>query len=126
MDDKERRREAWESMTPRQRMLAEREKQQREIEAPGYNSAVASRAQKRMARIDAMPPELRAVVYEYNLEVVWEFLQHGVKKPSSIKHLIDTVLGADHKNGQARFRLNQGPNSKRNPAAEDDEYWEAT
>lgn len=107
------------------RRAAQVAKDSKSMEAPDYNGALVRRAQKRMARVDAMPPDLRAVVHEYNLEVVWEFLQHGVKKPSSIKHLIDTVTGADFKNGQSRFRLNQNPNAKRNPAAEEDEYYSA-
>lgn len=122
---KEQAREEWERMTPRQRLLRKRETAAAEIEDPAFNSAIVKRAQKRMARVDAMEPEMRAVVYDYNLEVVWEFINHGVKTPSSVRHLIDTVLGADFKNGQPRFKLNKSPNAKRNPAADDDEYWTA-
>lgn len=90
---------------------------------PGYNSGLAERAAKRMQRVDAMPPPLRAVVYEYGLEIVQQFLDVGVKTPSHIKLLIDTVLHADLPGGQPRFKINKGPNAKRNPAELEDEYW---
>jgi hypothetical protein len=124
-NDKEQRWEDWQKLTPRQRMLAQRKNDLKAIDAPGYNAALVKRAQKRMERVDAMPSYLRALVYEYNLEVVQVFIDHGVKH-TSIKYLIDTVLGADFKDGQPRFKLNRGPNAKRNPAAEEDEYWSAT
>lgn len=44
-----------------------------------------------MARVDAMPPELRALVYEHGLTVVDAFIQCGVTKASRIQHLIKTV-----------------------------------
>lgn len=93
---------------------------------PEHNKALAARAQKRMARVDSLAPDIRRVVYEYNLEVVQEFLNHGVKTAASIKHLIDTVVGADFPNGQNRFKLNSGPNTKRNPIndiADDDDHY---
>lgn len=123
-NDNEERLEAWQRMTPRERMLAKRERTIRRMAEPGYNGAIVKRAQKRMERVDAMPAHLRALVYEYNLEVIQEFINHGVKH-TSIKHLIDTTLGADFKNGQPRFKLNKSPNAKRNPASEEEEYWGA-
>lgn len=116
----------WDSLTPRQREETQRKKDREACNEPGYNKALVARAQKRMARVDAMSPELRRVVYEYNLEVVQEFLNHGVKTPKSIKHLIDTVTGADFVNGQPRFKLNRHPNAKRNEIdlADDDDYYE--
>jgi hypothetical protein len=107
------------------RRAAQIKKDSESIDEPGYNSGLAKRAAKRMARVDALPPEMRAVVYEYNLEVVQEFLNHGVSRPSAIKHLIDTVRAAPFGNGQPRFRLNSNSNAKRNPAAEAEEYWTA-
>ena len=92
---------------------------------PNHNSAIAERARKRLARVDAMPPDLRLVVYEYGLEIVQEFLNCGIKIPKTIRHLIDTVRHADYESGQARFKINKGPNAKRNPAEEDDEYYVA-
>ena len=46
----------------------------------------------RMARIDAMPKEIRELIHEYGLTVVQAFLDLGITKPSSIRHLIKTVL----------------------------------
>lgn len=116
----------WDSLTARQKEQLQREHDREACNVPGYNSALVRRAQKRMARVDAMPPELRQVVYEYNLEVVQEFLNHGVKTAKSIKHLIDTVTGADFATGAPRFKLNASPNTKRNSIDtndDDDEYY---
>lgn len=122
---KEQRRELWESLPAKQREKLEREKRLNEVESPNFNAALVNRAKKRMARVDAMPPDLRKVVYEYNLEVVQEFLNHGIRSAKSIKHLIDTVTGADLVNGQPRFKLNKSPKSKRNQIdlADDDDYY---
>jgi len=121
---KEQRAEEWQSMTPRERLIAQRRNDMVSLEKPDYNASLVKRAQKRMSRVDAMPADLRRVVYEYNLEIVQCFFDHGVKNAASIKYLIDTVL-ANPINGQNRFKLNQKPNSKSNPAAEEDEYWNA-
>jgi len=48
--------------------------------------------QKRMAEIDAQPPEIRALVHEFNWTVVKAFLDCGVTKPKHIRHLINRVL----------------------------------
>lgn len=117
-----------------------------------YNSAIANRARKRMQFLDSLWPEMRAVVHDYNLEVVREFLnmgirdtkkvraliegvqaggrdrlfqKHGVYEARKISHLIKTVLHLEHDNGTPRFKLNKGPNSKRNPIdveADDDDF----
>lgn len=87
----------------------------RQCEAPNFNASLVDRAMKRMARVDAMPPELRQIVYEHSLEVVQEFLNMGVTIPKRIKHLIDTVLANDFANGAPRFARNQAPEGRRNP-----------
>lgn len=94
-----------------------------DCEAPDHNAAMAERAAKRMARVDAMGPELRKVVYEYGLELVQEFLNCGVKIPSRIAHLIDTVRHEDFPNGQPRFKINKAPQAKQNPISQDDDYY---
>lgn len=96
-----------------QRREADIKRSAERSEAPGYNSALATRAAKRMQRVDAMPPEYRSLVHEFGLEIVHEFLAHGVKKPSSIKHLIETVRGT-YADGRPRFAVNQNAGSKRN------------
>jgi hypothetical protein len=98
-------------------------KAKQDIEDPKYNGATAERARKRMARVDEMSPDLRAIVYEHGLEVVQEFLNCGVKFPKTIKHLIDTVLHHDLPNGQRRFKINKGASAKPNPIYDDDDYF---
>lgn len=124
-ETKEQRAEFWASLSPKERVRLEREKRMAEIESPNFNHALVERAKKRMARVDSLPADIREVIYEYNLEVVQEFLNHGVRKAKSIKHLIDTVTGADFINGQPRFKLNKAPNAKRNEIdlADDDDYY---
>lgn len=82
---------------------------------PEFNSKLKHRAEKRMARVDSMPFELREIVYEYGLELVQPFLDHGVRRASSIRYLIDTVRCAEYPTGQVRFRFNTGPNRASNP-----------
>ena len=84
----------------------QREKDRRALDAPDFNASVVRRAQERMARVDAMPREVRELVYEFGLDVVQEFLNHHVTKPKSIRHLIATVLALDYDNGQRRFAKN--------------------
>lgn len=107
------------------RIDADIAKAARQAESPEFNAGIAERARKRMTRVDELPPDLRRCVYEYGLEIVQEFLSHRVTRAKSIAHLIDTVRGSDFKNGQPRFKLNKGPNTKRNPVelADDDEYY---
>jgi hypothetical protein len=45
----------------------------------------------RMARVDAMSPEIRACVHEYGLTIVDAMLDLGIKKAKHIRHLVDTV-----------------------------------
>lgn len=89
-----------------------------DCEKPEYNSGTAERAQKRMARVDAMAPETRELVYEFGLEVVQEFLNHGVRSARSIRHLIG-VARNEREDGMSFFRPNAGKNQKANPAAKD-------
>lgn len=86
-----------------------------QADAPEFNSALCERASKRMDRVDAFPPDIRAVIYEHGLEIVQEFWNHGVRKAKSIKHLIDTAQGNDFSTGQARFALNRSPKRASNP-----------
>lgn len=46
----------------------------------------------RMAKIDALPPDIRALVHEYGYSVVENFMACGVTKPRHIRHLVETVL----------------------------------
>ena len=45
--------------------------------------------------VDKLPPQLRALVHEFGFSVVKAFLDAGVTKPSSIRHLVHIAwLGA--------------------------------
>jgi len=57
-----------------------------------FESMVERKRRNRMARIDAMSPELRALVHEYGLNIVDVFLSYGVKKPARIRHAVETIL----------------------------------
>lgn len=46
----------------------------------------------RMARVDALSPELRALVHEYGYNIVDNFIRLGVPKPKHIRHLVEMVL----------------------------------
>ena len=50
------------------------------------------RRAKRMAVIDAMSPELRALVNDYGLAVVSALMEVGVTKPRRIRHVVETIL----------------------------------
>lgn len=77
-----------------------------DCENPNYNRGTKERAQKRMARIDALPRDVRELVYEFSLEVVQEFVNHGVKA-RSIRHLIG-VARNEREDGLNFFRPNVG------------------
>lgn len=50
-----------------------------------------ARRAKRMARIDAMPPDIRACVHDFGLTIVQAMLEAGVKKAKHIRHIVRTV-----------------------------------
>lgn len=87
----------------------------------GYNAKTAERARKRMARVDSMSPEWRRLVYDYGLELVQEFINHRVTAHSA-RHLIMACMN-ERPDGSNFFRPNVTVNAKRNPAADEDEYW---
>lgn len=53
---------------------------------------VKERVERRMAIIDALSPELRALVHQYGWNIVKNFMDNGVRGPRQIKHLIELVL----------------------------------
>lgn len=53
---------------------------------------VDRKRQARMAKVDAMPEGLRALVNEYGLSVVQSFLDLGVTKPRQIRHVVENIL----------------------------------
>jgi hypothetical protein len=58
-----------------------------------------SRVGRRMARIDALSPEIRQLVHEEGLTVVGAFLDLGVTAPRHIRHLISTVRCGSNNGG---------------------------
>lgn len=54
--------------------------------------AVDERRRKRMAAIDAMSPEMRALVHAYGYAVVHALMQAGVKQPRRIRHVVELIL----------------------------------
>lgn len=56
----------------------------------------------RMDRIDAMEPDLRALVHEHGLTMVQAFLDVGVKKANQIAHLIMVVTRGSTEVGDRR------------------------
>lgn len=71
------------------------------------------RAMARMARVDAMDPELREVVHDFGLTVVDAFLQQNIKSSRIIRHLIWQVLRGSrevgNRSGMERPRLQPWP-----------------
>lgn len=57
----------------------------------GISGAALERLRRSMERVDAMTPEMRALVHEYGLSIVDAFLDLGIKKPNQIRHIINTV-----------------------------------
>jgi hypothetical protein len=50
------------------------------------------RRRERMAKIDAMPVELRTLVHEYGYAIVSTCLDVGVNKPKHIRQVVETIL----------------------------------
>ncbi|TIO72143.1 hypothetical protein [Mesorhizobium sp.] len=57
-----------------------------------FQRAVERRRKKRMAKIDALSPELRSLVHEYGYHIVNQFMMNGVTSPRLIRHLVEIVL----------------------------------
>lgn len=57
-----------------------------------FEARVQENRRNRMARIDAMSPELRELVHAYGLAVVETCTALGVTKHRHIRHLVETVL----------------------------------
>jgi hypothetical protein len=79
----------------------------RDMMEPRHNASLRDRAVRRMERVDALPREIRALVYEYGLEIVNEYLQHKVTHAPNIAFLIKTVLSAERPHGVAVRKLFQ-------------------
>jgi len=92
-------------------------KARRDAAKPEYLVETGIRAQKRMARFDALPADVRAVANEYGLEIVEDFWNHGVRKGKSIAYLIDcarNVLRTPDGGTTQKYRPNVTANGKKN------------
>lgn len=59
---------------------------------PSDQDFIDGKRVSRMRKIDALPPEIRALVHAYGYSVVNNFMACGVTKPKHIRHLVETVL----------------------------------
>lgn len=73
------------------RQDAARKKPRVRMSEEQFSQNLAEKRRKRMDRIDAMSPEMRALVNEFGLTIVDAFIAHGVTKPHAIRHLVNTV-----------------------------------
>lgn len=60
--------------------------------SPEFQARLDARRRARMEIVDAMPPEMRALVHEYGLYVVLTLHRAGVKKVRIIRHVVEAVL----------------------------------
>ncbi len=62
------------------------------------------RVQARMAKVDAMPPPLRALVHDHGLTIIQAFLDHGITRPRTIRHIIQVVQRGSYEIGDRTDR----------------------
>jgi len=55
-------------------------------------TVIDAKRQSRMQKVDAMSPEMRAIVNDYGFCIVNNFNNLGVTKPNQIRHLVELVL----------------------------------
>lgn len=74
-----------------------------------------SRRRKRMERVDAMPPDIRACVHQYGLSIVDAFLDAGVKKARHIHHIVGRIRDGSYQSvtdGKAFGRITEGRDAR--------------
>lgn len=67
-------------------------KENKQFSQAEHQAYVDGKRIKRMATIDGMPADLRALVNDYGLNIVQQFLNFGIRNPKQIRHLVETVL----------------------------------
>lgn len=65
------------------------------------------RRQKRMARVDAMKPDVRACVHDFGLTIVDACLAHGVTTGRGIRHIVQTVRGGSYQSPRDGAPMNR-------------------
>lgn len=88
------RRAFFDRMPARQKREWELRQAWRDSLSPEHNAGLAARARKRMHRVDEMSPEMRAVVYDFGLEIVQVLIDHRLNSQKT-RWLIDYVLNAE-------------------------------
>lgn len=86
---KEERREFVDRLSAWQKKQYEKWNDWQSLSDPNYNSGTVRRAQRRMAIMDSFPKEVREIVHEYGLEIVFEFWSYGIKSANDIVILIE-------------------------------------
>jgi hypothetical protein len=59
---------------------------------PPPQEVVDAKRSARMAAIDALPPDVRALVHDYGYTVVYTLQSLGITKAKHIRHVVETVL----------------------------------
>lgn len=95
MADKAAKREWFESLTSREQKNWQKKKDWEAVLRPEHNAAMADRARKRMGRVDDLPAEIRRVVHEFGLEIVWEFWTYRVERAHAMRVLIRAAQAAE-------------------------------
>lgn len=94
-EEKDARRQWFEALSPAQKRAWQKQRDWENLLLPTHNAALAERARKRMARVDELPPEVRRVVHDHGLEIVWEFWTYRITRPEVIRELISAVQAAE-------------------------------
>lgn len=64
-----------------------------DMERPGHMAKTKEKAERKLARLDAWPPDIRECVHRQGYEVVLAFWDAGVREARLIDHLIRVVKG---------------------------------
>lgn len=59
---------------------------------PFPQQKIDDKRRARMAKVDALPPDIRELVHQYGLTTVQACMDHGVRRAASIRHIVETVL----------------------------------
>jgi hypothetical protein len=71
-------------------------------EGGDFMDSTLATIRKRQREIDNLPPETRALVHEFGWGIVSAFLDVGIKKPSIIRHLVETTMRGAYETRERR------------------------
>lgn len=60
---------------------------------PEHMEDIKARAEVKCAEIDALPPDVRQVVYEFGWNAVKELMKLGVRRAGQLRHIINACRG---------------------------------